>query len=381
MTEPGYKVLDLRDSPWVDGPGRTILQSASMVDKNRWAITIGAFYGDSHGEHAYMQRAEELGLDVLPVKENSAFDRKVVSQILNAIKSYSFDIIHTHDFRSDIYGLICSRISSVPLVSTCHGWIANNLKGRIYTRIDKWALRHFDEVISVSDTMREQLIGMGIRENRITVIRNALVIDEYQPNKDNNDFRRELGIDDDVKIIANIGRLSPEKGQDIFIEAAHLILKRHTRVCFVLIGIGPEQQAIEALVDKYGIRNHVIFAGYRGDMKNVYHSIDLVVQSSYTEGMPNVILESLLMAVPVVATDVGGTREIVSHQQTGLLIDAHNLEQLVDGIEDYLKSPEKHASMAAEGRKYVERNFDHNNRVARLMDVYDKVLNRRREAR
>ena len=373
MSTPPLRILDLRDSPWVDGPGRTVLQLASMVDTERCEIIVGAFHGDSHGEHAYIREAESRQLKTLAIRETSAFDRQVIKQILDAIEELSIDILHTHDFRSDMFGLWCARKAGIPLVSTCHGWIFNNLKGKIYTAIDKFSLRFFDRVITVSERMRNQLIRLGIGDDRITVIPNALIIDDYRPNRTNQSFRHELGLSPSTRMIANIGRLSPEKGQHIFLRAARKLLDIDPDLCFILIGVGPEQASLESLVDELDISDHVIFTGYRSDMQNIYDSLDLVVQSSDTEGMPNVILESLLMKVPVIATDVGGTSEVVQHMQSGVLISPGNLEQLVAAISDYLGDPDVHMKMAAAGREYVARNFDHTRRVQRIMEVYEQL--------
>lgn len=373
MSKGPLHILDLRDSPWVDGPGRTILQSAAMVDRERCEIIVGAFNGNSHGEHAYMSQAEAMQLQVLPIRENSAFDRQVISQILESIDRLSIDILHTHDFRSDLFGLWCAKKANIPIVSTCHGWIANNFKGKVYTRLDRFMLRFFDRVITVSDVMREQLLDRGVKDDRLRVIPNALVIDDYRPDKSRQAFRQELGLSPNTRLIANIGRLSPEKGQDIFLRAARQLLETNHDLCFVLIGIGPQQDYLQQLARQLGIASSVVFAGYRQDMQEIYNSLDLVVQSSCTEGMPNVILESLLMQVPVVATRVGGTEEVVQHGFSGLLIDANNLPQLVAGIADFLHSPQRHRDMVDKGREYVMEHFDHNRRVNRLMDVYEQV--------
>jgi glycosyltransferase involved in cell wall biosynthesis len=344
-----------------------------MVDRERCEIIVGAFNGNSHGEHAYMSQAEAMQLQVLPIRENSAFDRQVISQILESIDRLSIDILHTHDFRSDLFGLWCAKKANIPIVSTCHGWIANNFKGKVYTRLDRFMLRFFDRVITVSDVMREQLLDRGVKDDRLRVIPNALVIDDYRPDKSRQAFRQELGLSPNTRLIANIGRLSPEKGQDIFLRAARQLLETNHDLCFVLIGIGPQQDYLQQLARQLGIASSVVFAGYRQDMQEIYNSLDLVVQSSCTEGMPNVILESLLMQVPVVATRVGGTEEVVQHGFSGLLIDANNLPQLVAGIADFLHSPQRHRDMVDKGREYVMEHFDHNRRVNRLMDVYEQV--------
>ena len=373
MDKKPLRILDLRDSPWVDGPGRTILQTASMVDPARCEIVVGAFHGDTHGQHAYITEAKNRNLSILQIKEQKAFDREVSRQILAAIQNLSIDILHTHDFRSDLFGLWCAKKTGIPVVSTCHGWIAYDFKGKVYTAIDKFALRFFNRVITVSEVMQRQLSGLGIRRDRIEVVPNALVIDDYTPDRTDQGFRKELGVDKDTRLVANIGRLSPEKGQDIFLRAARQLLDKQNNLCFVLIGIGPQEDYLRSLAAELGIEDKIVFSGYRSDMHSIYNSLDLVVQSSYTEGMPNVILEALLMKVPVVATDVGGTAEIVSHENSGLLIRPDNLSELVNAMQDYMDKPQVHAEMASMGRDYVAENFNHNKRVSRLMEIYESL--------
>lgn len=376
MKHRPLRILDLRDSPWVDGPGRTILQTASMIDSTRCEIVIGAFYGGTHGEHVYINEAKKRGLTTLPVRETSAFDRNISKQIIQAIRSLSIDILHTHDFRSDLFGLWCAKRTGIPILSTCHGWIANNVKGKIYTSIDKFALRYFNRVITVSQYMRKQLIDTGLQYEKIEVIPNALVVEDYHINELDQSFRNELGVDADSLLIGNIGRLSEEKGQDIFLRAAHELLKRHGNLHFALVGIGPQEERLRILANELGILSRVSFCGYRSDMLSVYNSLDLVVQSSYTEGMPNVILESLLMGVPVVATDVGGTGEIIDHMKFGFLINSDNYIEIVMAIEDFITKPEDHKIMSIAGQSYVRNNFNHNSRVERITKIYEDIVAR-----
>jgi len=141
----------------------------------------------------------------------------------------------------------------------------------------------------------------------------------------------------------------------------------------LLVGKGGEEKALQKLAYELGIAEHIQFLGYRDDMHEVYNNMDLVVQSSYTEGMPNVILESLLMEVPVVATRVGGTGEIVEDGVTGILIDAHSREQLTDGILGFMSDPEFHMRLAREGRQYVTEHFDHKARICRISEIYDDL--------
>lgn len=370
------RVLDLRDSPWVDGPGRTILDTASMVDSDRYQIVVGAFSGDRHGEHAYLTEAVRRNLETYPIAERRALDPDVLRQIMSWCRSHAIEIIHTHDFRSDLYGLVAARRLGIPAVSTCHGWIANNLKGRIYTTADKFLLRFFDRIIVVSARMQAHLQARGIPARKIALIQNALIVEDYRPDRGDRGVRAEWRIPEHHNLIGKIGRLSPEKCQDLFLRAAAELLRHDRNLSFVLIGIGPEEERLRSLAGELGIAGHVVFAGYRGDMQRVYNSLDLVVQSSSTEGMPNVILEALLMRVPVVATDVGGTAEIVTDGVSGRLIPPNDLDALVAGMREALGDARRTAEWVDAGERTVRADFSHSLRLRRIMAVYDQLLSR-----
>lgn len=372
MTRP-ITVLDLRDSPWVDGPGRTILDCAETIDPSRYRIGVGAFDGGAPEGSVYEHEARRRGLDVVRIHEQRSLDPGVLHQIVEQARQLGADILHTHGFRTDLFGLAAARRLRMPLVSTVHGWIANDFKGKVSTRLDKLILRWADHVIAVSDRTRRQLGGWAT-DKRCTVIPNALRTERYRPSRGAGAFRMAAGISSDEIVIANIGRLSPEKGQMPFLEAARDLLRRHRGLRFVLFGIGPDQDVLERFVAENGMTGAVLFAGYRADMDALYNELDLVVQSSFTEGMPNVILEALLMEVPVIATDVGGTDEVISGGKTGLLISSGDHEALVSAMERFLADRPRFQTMARQGREDVVLRFDHGRRVERLVAVYDRVL-------
>jgi glycosyltransferase involved in cell wall biosynthesis len=366
-------VLDLRDSPWVDGPGRTILDCASSIEGERYHFLIGAFSGGKE-VNAYAEEAVKRGLEIVVIPERSSFDFQIIRKILAIIDQYDIGLIHTHDFRSNIFGLLCAKQRKIPVVSTVHGWIANNLKGRIYNLADKIALRFFNKIIAVSKTTQRKIVSAFIPSSRVSVINNALILEDYSVASSNSQFRKELNVDGETKLIANIGRLSPEKGQFIFLQAAKEILNNNKKIRFILIGIGPEEKKLREYVKTNNMDAFVVFAGFRHDMINIYNSIDLVVQSSYTEGMPNVVLEALLMKVPVIATNVGGTGDIITSGQTGTLIEAGSLNMLVTEIANYLDKPDSYVSMTEHGRELIVNEFNHNERAKKLVRLYDEVL-------
>jgi len=369
-------VLDLRDSPWVDGPGRTILDCAETMNPSRVRIVIGAFDGGSPDGTSYEREARERGLEVFRIHERRSLDPGVLRQVTDLGRRVGADAIHSHDFRSDFFSLAGARRLRLPLIATVHGWIANDLKGRIRTSLDKLILRQADHIISVSEQTRLRLGKWAVPE-RCTVIPNAVRVERYQPRRGPGGFRTSHGVADHELLIANIGRLSPEKGQAAFLAAAREIVQRHRNTRFVLFGLGPNQAELEQFVARNDLAAHVIFAGYCGDMGVIYNELDLVVQSSLTEGMPNVVIEALLMEVPVIATDVGGTREVLTHGLTGVLIAPREHHALVDSIEEFVANPQPFIGMAREGRRDMLRRFDHTRRVERLVEVYEAVIHAR----
>ena len=371
------KILDLRDSPWVDGPGRTILDCADSLKNDGYHFIIGAFSGGVQKTSEYAEEAERRGLCTLSIKEKSAFDLNVIKQIFEIIDNNEIDIIHTHDFRSNIFGLYCAKRRGKPVVSTVHGWIANDYKGRIYTLIDKFILRFFNRVISVSKRTSGLVIKSGIKPSKNSIINNALKLENYIKNINDKSFREEIGCSDATVIIINVGRLSPEKGQMDFLKAGREVVKQNTNIKFVIIGIGPDQEELENFVNDNNMKDVVYFAGFRKDMVSIYNSADLVVQSSYTEGMPNVIIEALAMQVPVIATDVGGTSEVVDDGRAGVLIQAGNVNQLSDEVVKFIENKDDYCSMVAKGYEYIHMNFNHETRAQHLSKIYMSLLNMR----
>ena len=363
------RVLHLRDSPWVDGPGRTILETGSHIDSQRVEYHIGAFV--SGGKHPLVEGAQARGLNVHVIQDERGVSSVLVDRIIELMDRLEIDILHTSEFRSNVLALMCRRRRPVKLVSTVHGWIANNLRGRVYRVVDKAVLPRFDAVIMVSQATRQLVPRWWLPDRRVEVLPNALVLGVYgREIVESSRARRDTSAG---ATLLNVGRLSPEKGQDVLLRAVAALAPRYPQLKLKFAGIGPMEADLRALAATLGIADRVEFLGYIDQMPKLYAEIDLVVQSSFTEGMPNVILEAAYLRVPIVATAVGGTAEVVQHGKSGWLIPPHSLEALTAGIERYLRDPDEFARMgdAAHARVCAEFSFDV--RTRRLMDFYDRL--------
>jgi len=139
-------------------------------------------------------------------------------------------------------------------------------------------------------------------------------------------------------------------------------------------GVGPLAAQLNELATKLGIADRTEFLGYVADMPALYAATDLVVQSSFTEGLPNVMLEVAFLGIPVVATDVGGTREVIQHGISGCLIEPRSVHSLEQGLRRFLENPAQFAAMALAGRHAIERNFSFVARTQAQIQVYEELV-------
>ncbi|MCG7946047.1 MAG: glycosyltransferase family 4 protein [Candidatus Thiodiazotropha taylori] len=367
-------ILDIRDSPWYDGPGRTIIEVAAGLRQQNIEIKIATFKSKEKTDSDYLVQAKKRGLDCFEITESKTLDFSIIGQILKYNETTPIDVIHTHDLRSNLFGLIAARKLKVPIVSTAHGWVANSLKRRLLLFVDKLMLAYlFDLVITVSDKTQSKLKRIQPFSSHFITVRNALDTQHYHI-EEGDELRQSLGVSGDTTLIGKIGRLSPEKRQDQLLYSIKPLVDEGYKMKLLLIGIGPEEENLRQLTENLGLQDVVVFAGFIKDMQPVYSELDLVIQASSTEGMPNVVLESMLMRVPIIATDVGGTSEIIDSDLVGTLIEADNRQQMTDSIRSFLDSPQHYLDKTGKAEQRIREEFDSNIRLARMAEVYNSIL-------
>lgn len=368
------RVLHLRDSPWLDGPGRTVLETGSHIDASRIEYHIGAFVADPAAAHPLVDQARARSLRVHSIVDRGRIP-DVVAQIVALIDAHRIDILHSSELRSNVIALLTRRRRRVLLVTTAHGWIANDLRGRLYRLLDKFLLRRFDRVIFVSQAMRRRVPRFWLSRDRERVLLNALVFESYGREV----LARQRRVPDPRReaVLLNVGRLSAEKGQDLLLRAIAALRVDFPGIRLKLAGIGPLEASLRSLAKELGIADCVEFLGYVADMPSLYVECDLVVQSSLTEGLPNVILEAAYLRVPIVATAVGGTDEVVSHGRSAWLLRPGSLEQLTAGIREYLSRPADFVGMGEAAHAHVREHFSFRARTLGLMALYEELRDAR----
>ncbi len=364
------RVLHLRDSPWLDGPGRTIVETAAHVDPARVDFRIGALVSDD-AVHPLLAAARARGLKAIAIADRGGNPLRLVDEVLTIVDAHDIQLLHASDFRTGLVALLCRRRRpQLRVVATAHGWIANTPRRRVFRFLDKFLLRMFDRVILVSHAMRALVPRWWLPDKRVVVMHNALVLESYGEGVVGR-ARRAVTAGRDV-VLLNIGRLSPEKGQSMLIDALARLRPKWPALKLRFAGIGPLESALRAQAENLRVADRVEFLGYIKDMPKLYEDCDLVVQSSYTEGLPNVILEAAYLRVPIVATAVGGTDEVVRHAHSAWLTRP-DLDELTAGIDAFMSDPARFAAMAELAHENVVREFSFAARTANLMRFYDEL--------
>jgi len=366
------RVLRLRDSPWVDGPGRTILETAAHLDPALIDYHLGILVPVSRTSHPMVVAAEARRLKHTVIDDRGGFDWSAIRQIRRLVEAESIDIVHASDPRTNILSVLAFGLRGRPrLVATAHGWIANNRRRRLLRTLDKFILRRFDRVIVVSHAMVSLLPRFWIPRSRLTVLHNALPVTSY--GNEVARMPRTSGDGNCIRLLS-VGRLSPEKGHEFLLRALAELSLESPLYDLTIAGIGPMEGFLRSLARDLGIAERVHFAGYVADMPALYASCDLVVQSSLTEGMPNVLLEASLLRTPVIATDVGGSAELIVHDATGTLIPAGSVTAIVDALRRFVANRETFEVMAARARERVLSEFSFQLRTRRLTEIYLRLV-------
>jgi glycosyltransferase involved in cell wall biosynthesis len=368
------RILDLRDTYEIGGPGKTILETFRFIDAARFELHLGVFLTPSESvDSPFLLEAKKYGIPIHVIRGSSQYDFRLISRTAALVKALGVNIVHAHEVKSDVIAWLARMLHPVPIVTTMHGWIGNTSRQRAFIALDKLIVRHFDMVLAVSTRIREELLQAGVPADRVRLVHNAIVMDRYQRNGERGFVRSLIGHDVPRPMLACVGRLSSEKGQADLVEALGIVARGGHRITAVLAGEGPERPRLEQMIAALALEDSVFLPGYIDRPQLLLDESDLMVLPSHTEGLPNAALEALAMKVPVLATAVGGTPEVIDDGVTGRLIPPRDPHALARGIEEFLGRREEWAGMAQRGHAAIAQRFDFRARTRTIELLYAEL--------
>lgn len=359
------------------GPEKTILNSPKyLVDHG---YDCQCLYLRPPGDERFRvihERAERYGAPLVVIDDRGPWDLRIVRRTLDLCRKERVAIWHGHDYKSNLLGLLLRRWHPMRLVTTVHGWVHKTKRTGLYYALDRWSLRRYERVICVSPDLADECRQVGVDPDNVRQIDNAIDTTEFARRRSVAEAKVLLEWPANRLLIGAVGRLAAEKGFDLLIRAVAKLVVAGRDVGLAIAGHGPEHDPLVQLANDLGVADRVRLLGFVSDTIGFYEAMDLYALSSHREGLPNVLLEAMAIGVPIVSTDVAGIPALVDNGSSGLLIAPGNLDQLIDALAQLIDRPDLRRRFADEGRATVVERFDFSKRMAKIVAIYDELLNR-----
>ena len=330
-------------------------------------IVAPSISAPEEGEH-FLASLEGTDLEVVPLHVSRRAYLREAALIRGLCRTQGVNVVHTHGYRSDLVGGHVGHSAGLPIVTTVHGFTGGGARNRFYEALDRLAFRRFDAVVAVSRPMADLLRTGGVPASRIHVVPNALA--PHAAPLDRATARRTLGLPDGATIAAWVGRVSREKGADVFVDAVALLEDRGMHAA--ILGDGPERAGEEARANTVA-PSRIFWLGVVPDASRFLAAFDLFVMSSRTEGMPMVLLEAMDAGVPIVATSVGGIPDMLAPSEA-MLVPPDDPAALAGAMRDTIQNSEAAAARASAARRRQRDDFAVGPWAARYDVIYRGLL-------
>lgn len=355
------------------GGAKTHIFSLMKGLKNLVDARIICFIKDS-----FYDEAKDLGYNIKVFPQKSRADMSVVKKLREEIDREKFDIIHAHGARANFIVMFLKKYIRVPVITTIHSDYKLDFKDSFYknlvfTTLNKVALKYFDYYITVSDSFRQMLIERNFNKDKIFVLYNGIDKDKKFNFIPKEDFLSRYNINYNGEFLVGIAaRLDKVKDHQTFIAACKEVLKENTDIIFLIAGEGEEKDNL--LKEIKGFEKNIYFLDFVKDNYSFFNAIDLNVLTSISESFPYVILESALMNVASISTDVGGISKVIINDKTGYLIGVCDYKSLSQKILYLYNNRQKLKELGENIHKLVEEKFSTDSMGKAQFEIYNKIL-------
>jgi glycosyltransferase involved in cell wall biosynthesis len=367
-------VVHLTASTFFGGPERQMLGLAQHLPPEFSTSFLSFSEGGRCGE--FLRAVEAGGFAGIELHNDTPRLRAAARELAGLLRFHRADVLLCHGYKANLLGRVAARRAGVPVVAVSRGWTGENWKVRRYEALDRWHLKLMDHVVCVSDGQAAKVRRCGVPQSRMSVIRNAARLTAFA-DPDVSDLARLTavfpGTEQVSPIVVAAGRLSPEKGFDVFVEAAARVAKLSPSVGFVLFGEGPERSRLEGRVREIGLSGRFVMPGFTRELDRFLPWADVLVIPSHTEGLPNVGLEASAAGVPVVATAVGGNPEVVVDELTGYLVPPARPDVLAERLARLVLDERTRHRMGGAARDRMHAEFTFDAQASAYADLFERL--------
>lgn len=359
------KIVQVVSDTNIGGAGRYLLNYLKYYDRQQYAVTVILPAGSK-----LLDFAGDYGADIVeaPYMADRSYDRRCVQYMKDTLRTIAPDILHTH---ASLSARIAGRRAKVPcIISTRHCMepVSGGVRGRVKAVLNN---RYSDIFIGVADAVGENLVACGVSPDKVRVVYNGVEplhkLNEQQRTK----AREAYGYGPEDVVFGIVARVEPVKDHSCFVQAAAEVQNPHAR--FLVVGDGSLLPTVKEQAHSLGLADRMTFTGYVKDTTEVMNVLDVNIISSRSEAMSLSLLEAMSLGKPSVATDAGGTPEVIEDGQTGLLVPPGDSSALAAGMQQLADSPEQRHTLSANAQSAYEKTFTAKAMVANLEKLYREV--------
>jgi glycosyltransferase involved in cell wall biosynthesis len=370
MSSEKIKVVHLVEDLKVGGLERTLAYIVNNLDPSIfsvevWCLAAGGAIADELQNNGHPLRILNL---------NNYYNPWNVMRLAGRLRREKVSILHSHAYFANTMGRMAAVLARVPLrfahIQSSH-WASEERSPRNYL-VDR-ILSHFtSRIIACSESSgRFQIEALKVSPKKVITIHNCTDLERYANNQTTDTAREELGIGESDLVIGSVGRLERLKGHRILLDVTKSLVESFPGLKLVIIGDGEEREILEKMRSDLGLGDHVILTGLRDDVEKLLPALDVYVQPTIgREGLPLTVVEAMAAKLPVVASNIGGTREAVIHNQTGVLVQPGNKDGLRRALSQILGDREMRCQMSQEGWKLCQQKFSVTSMVQALTTLY-----------
>jgi glycosyltransferase involved in cell wall biosynthesis len=377
-----YKVLHLVTRLDLGGAQQNTLFCVRNHDRERFDVELIAGAGGELDDDARSIPDATVNL-VSYLKHPIApwSDLLAVLRLRSYFRTHEVDVVHTHSSKAGLLGRVAAFLAGVPVVvHTAHGWSFNRtqtaLRHRMFVTLERLSAPFADRLVMVAEGGRDEGLAQGIgRAGQYAIVRSGIDAAAFaRPTRSRETVRRELGLEPEQLLVGTLACLKPQKGPLDFVRAAAAAHARCDRLRFVIAGDGELRDEVASLVRELGLEGVVHMLGWRRDVVDLLHAMDIFLLTSHFEGLPRAVLQAMAAGVPVVATDVDGTPEVVRDRHTGLLVGAQDPPAVAQSLLELAGDPVLRSALADRAKRVLDADFDIHNMVGSLERIYISQL-------
>ena len=366
------------DSFDIGGTELNAVRTVEALDLDRFDVTVFHLHADG----PIRSRYEALGVDLIHLPISRLYGPTALIQGMRfgaLLRRRDIEIVHTHDLYTNIFGAPWASVIGRSRVIASRRWLYEAPRAGL-TRLNRWSYRFATRVLANSAAVKDLLILEGVPEGKIVELPNFIEERAFTQSDEMTRARqREVwGVPQPAFVVGIVARLAPVKHHSALLRAAAML---DDSVHLVLIGGGPERGALERLSEELGIGTRVHFLGQMTSSINLHQYFDVSVLCSRSEGFPNSLIEALAAARPVVATPVGGVRDVIVDNVSGLLVPVDDARALAARIRALQEDPELRLRLASNGLAQVRRTYHQSVVMTQLHALYESLASPTAQAR